>query len=214
MSTNNYKKGGLLLSENTLLLFDRMTDEEALSFIRIIRNYHRDGTLPPPQTERLVSISFDVFKLDYDESQKKYQAKVDSIQAVNEGRKKTKSSRKRTTTHEDARSRNEDDTTTHEDAPNTLHNNTEQNNNKEKEQKKDVSLSEEEEEFNKWMVKNYPHLSDMEKPLTLKQYDDLQSKGFGMEEINAKLSAMENDKDVPRKKRSCYEVLLKWLKNG
>ena len=64
MSADKYKKGGLLLSENTLLLFDRMTDEEGFVFLKLIRNYHRDGTLPPSDTERLVSISFDLFKAD------------------------------------------------------------------------------------------------------------------------------------------------------
>ena len=211
MNSKN-KKGGLLLSENTLLLLDRMTDEEALTFIRVIRNYHKDGTLPPRDTERLVSISFDVFRADYDESQIKYLDKVKRMEEVNKNRRNTKSSRNRATSCENG-------TTTHDIAPNTIQYITLQNNtsNKESKAKKDVSLpltlSPEEEEFVKWMGDNYPHLCQMEKPLTMRQYNDLEAKGYQTDEINAKLSAMENDKTVPRKKRSVYEVLKKWLEN-
>lgn len=137
MSADKYKKGGLLLSENTLLLFDRMTDEEGFVFLKLIRNYHRDGALPPSDTERLVSISFDLFKADYDASQMKYREKVARMLKNRERQEICE------TSQEISEKSQEVSKTSQEIESNTIHINTSHNNtsSKESKPKKDVSLS-------------------------------------------------------------------------
>ena len=137
MTTGKYKKGGLLLSENTLILFDRMTDEEGFVFLKLIRDYHRNGTLPPSETERLISISFDLFKADYDASQMRYQEKVARMLKNREKQEISKTSQEIDETSQEISE------TSQEIVTNTIHNNTIQNNTsyKESKPKKDVSLS-------------------------------------------------------------------------
>lgn len=147
MEKEKYKKGGLLLSENTLLLFDRMTDEEGFVFLKLIRDYHRDGTLPTSDTERLVSISFDVFRADYDASQMKYREKVKRMLKNREKQEICEKSQEICETSQEICE------TSQEIASNTIHNNTIHNNTsyKESKPKKDVSLSlsDRKEEFRK-----------------------------------------------------------------
>ena len=147
MSADKYKKGGLLLSENTLLLFDRMTDEEGFEFLKLIRNYHKDGTLPSSDTERLVSISFDLFKADYDASQMKYREKVARMLKNREKQDISETSQDISETSQEISETSQDI------ASNTIHINTSHNNTSSKERKPkkgaSLSLSERKEVFRK-----------------------------------------------------------------
>ena len=147
------KKGGLLLSDNTVMLFDNMTEEEGMKFLRHILNYHKTGIEPGEDTDRVILLSFTVFKGDYDISQDKYKAKVRRIEEIN-NRKKATSNEIVTTSHEIVTTSHDIVTTFEKSSPNTLHNNTIHNNKKESKPKKDglslsLSLSDRKEAFKK-----------------------------------------------------------------
>lgn len=63
-----------------------------------------------------------------------------------------------------------------------------------------------------YMDKNYPHLQQMEEPIELEQFQDLQ-KNYSREQIEDVLQQMENSIDLNTRKRSCYLTALAWLKN-
>lgn len=89
-----------------------------------------------------------------------------------------------------------------------------EDNNKETDAKKDVSLiiSPEYSNFLKWLNINCPHLLKMEIPTEV-EYKKLLALADGSKtKMTDKLLAMENDKKVPRNRRSIYRTCLEWLK--
>ena len=202
------KKGGLLLSENTVLLFDRMSDEEGMKFLRHIIQYHKTGEEPGEDAERLISISFDLFKADYDASQRKYQEKVDRITKINE--------RKNTALNDVTRNRNEVVTKStrnrNEVAPITLHNITSHSLKDKEIDGEQPSISQDYSNFKKWLFENCPRLLKMEIP-TEEDYNKLmEDANNDKNALTNKLLAMNNSTDVPRKNVSIYWTCHEWLK--
>ena len=202
------KKGGLLLSDNTVMLFDNMTEEEGMRFLRHILNYHKTGKEPGEGTERLLLISFKVFKADYDVSQEKYKDKVKRMEAINE-RKKANSYDNVTTSHDNV-------TTFEKSSPNTSHNNTItlHNNSKETDAKKDVlslspSPSSKYHGFLNWLNDKCPHLLTMAIP-TETEFNKLLSKVGSDIELKSLLIQMDNRKDTAKKNYSIYRTALNW----
>lgn len=70
--------------------------------------------------------------------------------------------------------------------------------------------TQEEKKFGTWFCKEYPHLSAMEEPLTLPQFEELE-KTHGTDALLSKLGEMENDKKTCDGKRSTYQTLKIWL---
>ncbi len=66
-------------------------------------------------------------------------------------------------------------------------------------------------QFNRFMQRCCNHLREMEEPLTLDQFRELK-KGYSWQQIQDVLIQMENEVDLYRKKRSCYQTALVWLK--
>ncbi len=88
------------------------------------------------------------------------------------------------------------------------------NNNKETKAKKDISLimSPEYTNFLEWLKTNCTHLLKMKIPTEV-EYKKLLALADGSKtKLTDKLLAMENDKSVPKKKRSIYRTCLEWLK--
>lgn len=86
------------------------------------------------------------------------------------------------------------------------------------EKKKDTEVSkkslfyksDEERKFYEGMQKSYPYVAKMEIPLTYEQYLKLLSKN-NYKKIHANLDAMNNWKELNKKRRYAYKTLLTWL---
>lgn len=65
-------------------------------------------------------------------------------------------------------------------------------------------------QFNRFMHRCCSHLCEMEEPLTIEQYRELKQK-YTWQQIENVLVSMENEVDLYRKKRSCYQTALSWL---
>lgn len=75
-----------------------------------------------------------------------------------------------------------------------------------------VSLSSDYQNFIDWLNKNCTHLLKMNIP-TEEEYQKLMEAADQSKKIlTGKLLAMENNKDVPKTKRSIYRTCLEWLK--
>lgn len=75
-----------------------------------------------------------------------------------------------------------------------------------------VSLSPDYSNFLEWLNKNCPHLLKMNIP-TEEEYQKLmEAADKSKKKLTDKLLAMENNKDVPKTKRSIYRTCLEWLK--
>lgn len=202
------KKGGLLLSQNTVLLFDRMSDEEGMKFLRHIIQYHKTGKEPGEDVERLISISFALFKADYDVSQKKYLEKVERISKINE--------RKNATLNDAVRNRNDIDTKStqnrNEVAPITLQYNTLHSLVYKEREGEPPSVSQDYQNFKNWIFEKCPSLLKMDIP-TEEQYKELLAYANNDKNIlTDKLLSMNNDINVTKRKRSIYRTCYEWLK--
>ncbi len=196
------------------MLFDNMTEEEGMKFLRHILHYHKTGEEPGEDTERGVLLAFKVFMSDYDKDQKKYKDKCDrNRENILKRYKKLPSN---TTEYEDIRSN-----TTEYDRIHNNNNNNNNNNNVSIETKEDteettagpsVSVSPDYQNFIDWLNKNCTHLLKMNIP-TEEEYQKLMEAADKDKKIlTGKLLAMENNKDVPKTKRSIYRTCLEWLK--
>lgn len=82
----------------------------------------------------------------------------------------------------------------------------------EKDIEESVSLSPEYQNFLNWLSDNCKNLLSMEIP-TEEEFNKLLKTAGNKKVLTDKLLAMENDKKVPKEKRSIYITCLKWLKN-
>lgn len=73
-------------------------------------------------------------------------------------------------------------------------------------------IKEEEKKFLEGMEREYPHLCEMEEPLTYDQWMRL-ADAFPKEAIMQVLSNMENRKGLEKANRSCYRTARNWLRN-
>ena len=205
------------------MLFDNMTEEERVKFLRYILNYHKTGEEPGEDTERLILISFKVFKADYDISQDKYKAKVHRIEEIN-NRRKASSNDIVTTSHDIVTTSHDIVTTSHDivttcekSSPNTYHNNTTHITEEEYKEEAGEPLSstpapqsERYTKFISWFGENCPHLKKMEQP-TEDQFFKLLEKAGNANKLQDILLAMENNKETPSKRRSVYLTATNWL---
>ena len=74
----------------------------------------------------------------------------------------------------------------------------------------ETPISDEEKKFNEWFEKGYPHVTNMEQPLTLAQWTTLKDT-YGKEAIANVLTEMENWKPLTKKNRSAYSTAQNWL---
>ena len=75
-----------------------------------------------------------------------------------------------------------------------------------------VSLSPDYSNFLEWLNKNCTHLLKMNIPTEEEYQKLLEAADKSKKKLTDKLLAMENNKDVPKTKRSIYRTCLEWLK--
>lgn len=85
--------------------------------------------------------------------------------------------------------------------------------NKETDAKKDsLPISPDYSNFLTWLENNCPHLLGMQIP-DEKEYQKLLELAGSKKRMTDKLLAMENNKKVPKERRSIYKTCMEWLKN-
>jgi hypothetical protein len=73
------KKGGLILSPETIVILKDLKGEDKNRFIDCIIDYHENGTTPNESVCGAISTFFKVFRMTYDYNQKKYDEKCEKL---------------------------------------------------------------------------------------------------------------------------------------
>ena len=74
---NKEKKGGLILSPETIVILRSLKGEDRDCFLDCVLDYHEKGSVPSDDVSDIVNISFKVFRMAYDTNQQKYKNKCD-----------------------------------------------------------------------------------------------------------------------------------------
>lgn len=205
---NEEKKGGLILSPEAIVILKSLKGEDKISFIDCVLDYHENGTTPNEGVSEIVSLSFNVFRMAYDNDQQKYKDKCER----NRENVLKRYERLRTNTNVNNGIR------TNTNATNNNNNNNvsiETEEDKKEEADKPLSsppvlLSERYTKFISWFVENCPHLKKMEQPAE-DQFFKLLEKAGNANKLQDILLAMENNKETPSKRRSVYLTAMNWL---
>lgn len=206
---NEEKKGGLILSPEAIVILKSLKGEDKICFIDCVLDYHENGTLPNEDVSEIVTLSFNVFRMAYDNDQQKYKdkcernrenirkryEKVRTNSDVNDGiRTNTKSTNNNNNNNNNVTNVTEEDK---EEAGQPL-------------QSSPAPHSERYAKFIVWFGENCPHLKKMEQP-TEEQFFKLLDKSGSANQLQDILLAMENDKNTPSKRRSVYLTANNWL---
>lgn len=206
---NEEKKGGLILSPEAIVILKSLKGEDKISFIDCVLDYHENGTTPNEGVSEIVSLSFNVFRMAYDNDQQKYKDKCER----NRENVLKRYERLRTNTNVNNGIR------TNTNATNNNNNNNNNVSNETEEDKEEAGKplsstpapqSERYTKFISWFGENCPHLKKMEQP-TEDQFFKLLEKAGNANKLQDILLAMENNKETPSKRRSVYLTATNWL---
>lgn len=206
---NKEKKGGLILSPETIVILRNLKGEYRDCFLDCILDYHENGSTPSDDVSDVVNISFKVFRMTYDNDQKKYKEKCEKLR--NNALSKKADASKSDQMQADASKSNQIGSNNNNNNNSNVTNVTEEDK-EEVTAEPSLSLSPEYQSFLNWLNENCKNLLSMKIP-TQSEYEKLlTAAGNSKQVLTDKLLAMDNNKKVPKEKRSIYRTCLEWLK--
>ena len=208
---NKEKKGGLILSPETIVILRNLKGEDRDCFLDCVLDYHEKGSIPSDDVSDVVNISFKVFRMTYDNDQKKYKEKCEKLR--NNAISKRADASKCNQLQADASKCNQIGSNNNNNSNNNSNvTNVTEEDIEEVTAEPSVSLSPEYQSFLHWLNENCKNLLSMKIP-TQSEYEKLLiAAGNSKQVLTDKLLAMDNNKKVPKEKRSIYRTCLEWLK--